>query len=406
MPIKQLTPAVKAVYQTVVGRDISVEVLITNLNQDVPSATYFSDIVKSLPALSMDDAGKITVFESIRRRVQNNVNVKPIGKGTYGTIYRNQIGDAVYKKIEFDAAKPLELEENCREVFLEAFIQTVLSSDDSYGKNIARIIGIFRETPDKVIAGKRTLYIKMETVPKTIDKYLEELKTASNTGLITYTQFKPFLLSLGEIMDYFLKNYGFHHRDMHTGNVMFSAGSEIKLIDFGRSCMKLKVDGTQVTYSVVRENVVVQPGELGIRIEPQLRKSPCDSYDLLIFLSSLLEFDGTKFDETANKNMQSFMTQPTGTDIYAYWKINKVPKSPVFWKMYPDVVASWEGMEQRIRRSPQVLELDKLTPSTTPIASPSFFTTAVSAAPAAGGRRSRRSRVAVRRRRSKQTRRR
>jgi hypothetical protein len=82
--------------------------------------------------------------------------------------------------------------------------------------------------------------------------------------------------------------------------------------------------------------------------------------------------------------------------LFKYWNENKGDES-VFWKMYPNVVASWEGkkvVKRERGRKPMTLTL---SPSDTAISSPHDFVEAVAAAAAGGSRRTRKRRSTKRR---------
>lgn len=394
MPLGEITQPIIDAFSTVIGSDLPVNQVIKNLDQNNVTATYFTDLLKSLRVLSLDEKGRISIFESRRSSEVNTVNSKPIGQGTFGTIYRNKIGEAVYKKISFTNTSQVELERNIREVFLESYIQTVLSSDISYGGNVSRIIGLYREFPEKTIAGKTTMYIKMEAVSMGIDTLLTNLKERAPAG-IKWSSIRPIFKELGNVLKYFEKTYNFHHRDLHTGNVMFDSTGHIKLIDFGKSCITARLDRTPVTFSLVPENIIQQPANLD-SINKRTRKSdvPCSSYDLLIFIVSLLEFDSDKFDAACLERLNSFVTQPSGTNLFIFWNAKTAKGKPTFWKMYPDVVEQWEGTTQSYGKGAAAVS-DTLTPSETPIGSPSDFVAAIAAA--AGGTRTRRRRLSKRR---------
>jgi len=200
-----------------------------------------------------------------------------IGGGAYGTIFKNNRTNTVYKRIvkPSNIINDEDIEGFHKELFMEPFIQTLLQNDTRYGQNIANISRIYKDTgvvrastrqrssvsasgesmPAPVHTTNYTYYYQMEPIRHTITSYIAN---SSPPDFILK------LSQLGATLDYFQQEYGFYHCDLHTDNVMFTDSGEIKIIDFGMSCI---TDGGTV-YSV--------------------NNRVCQSWDLLIYLLHLM----------------------------------------------------------------------------------------------------------------------
>jgi serine/threonine protein kinase len=153
-----------------------------------------------------------------------------------------------------------DIENYHREVYLEAYIQTVLQSDTTFGRNVATIQNMYRDEGVTRYRSNHTYYYKMERIPYTIDNILQRAgRTAEdNLNLIT---------NLANILEYFDRMYSFRHRDLHANNILFAEDGSIKIIDFGLSCI-IK-DG--INYAV--------------------SNTSCASYDILILITCILEYN-------------------------------------------------------------------------------------------------------------------
>jgi len=226
--------------------------------------TRYSDRILDIPAITFvldpggggggGDRGTITIGRM-------SETVVKIGGGTYGTIFLGNKSQSVYKRMIMppEVVNDQGIEEYHREVFIEAYIQTVLQCDPVFGKNIAHIENLYRDNGVTRFRSNNTYYYKMESIPYTLDRHLRRPGKTKEDNLKLITD-------LSRTLEYFDHTYGFRHRDLHGGNVMFGEDGTLKLIDFGQAC--ITQDG--VVYSV--------------------NDKECSSYDILIFLTYILQY--------------------------------------------------------------------------------------------------------------------
>ena len=210
--------------------------------------------------------------------------------GTYGQIYRSADGKRIYKSITLTppsysnaTARSEWFEEKIREIYLETFVQVVLSQDPDVGHFICKPTRLFRDPTfvrraSGVLPDTLILYILMEPI-----KYTFESLVAKHGG-VQMTWFGPLMYQLGNVLDVLKTKYDFSHRDLHSDNVLIAEepdGSEsIRLIDFGMSCLTYK----GVVYREVKAHNFTKGCDVG--------------FDLAIFFTSFwMMFDTTKDPE-------------------------------------------------------------------------------------------------------------
>jgi hypothetical protein len=326
----KITALVRTEFNRIIGNPgvKTTNALIDQLQfRDAPTPDFYTDAATTLPALTCTFEPD-TARPGKEKGIIGRDPVIQIGGGSYGTIFLGNSGKAYKRTVKKASQDP---EDFHKELFMEPFIQTLLQNDATYGRNIARIIRVYRDagaiagtsrvrgavsaTGAKTTApmheSNYTYYYEMEPIAYTIDRYIANFPP--NT-------FIDKLRDIGAILNYFKTNYGFYHCDLHGNNIMFTDTGEIKIIDFGLSC----ITDAGTVYSVAAK--------------------VCHSWDLLIYTTwlrqdNILPAFNPLFDKLLSHN---------GNNLYniveasAECKTDGVnpdgsPYKVVWWSMY-----NWE----------------------------------------------------------------
>lgn len=261
--------------------------------------TRYLDIIINLPLITFvldpgGDRGTITIGRMSETVVR-------IGGGTYGTIFLGNKSQSVYKRMIMQptTVDAQGIEEYHREVFIEAYIQTVLQCDPIFGKNIAHIENLYRDVGVTRFRSNYTYYYKMESIPYTLDRHLQRPGRTKEDNL-------RLISDLASVLEHFNRTCGFRHRDLHAANVMFGEDGTLKLIDFGQAC--INQGGT--VYSV--------------------NDTVCSSYDIFIFLTFVLQ---TGMMNNISGEINALLSD---RELNIYDELSKRdPAIPnAFWKVY------------------------------------------------------------------------
>ena len=328
--------------------------------KDVPAdIAYAAAIVKMLESdyrgdsefLAFSERLPVLVFkeklkpDGIKTKVRFNIESKrhkniitEIASGNVGTVYSGSAefdtGLNIYKKIVLTK----DLNKSIREVFLETWIQTVLSLDASMVDKIGKVRGLYRAAPAAAVGAggaggpapspSVTLYIVMEPAGM-------PLKTIISRPF-TFITMKPIYRELGILLQHLQRKYGFYHRDLHRGNVLRKDDS-ISLIDFGESVIK-KWDGLGTYRSTAYD------GALG----PEGPYSLHSSFDLLKFLTSMIDYHADEMTE----EHKGLLIEIIGKDIFA--SIRRIAGKRIddsgdpdylFWQTSPSAYSRFTGPE-------------------------------------------------------------
>jgi len=293
-------PTLVSLFQEVLGvadKSLS-ETLISKLVKRPILGEYFTNIcTKELNAIHVDEKSGLVEFSSDVSQT-NMLNRKPVGIGAFSTIYKSTKTSNVYKKIVLESQNEDELETMACEFFLEVMIQTLLSNDPVYGKNICKIVKVYRAEFSE--PNVLELYIVMEYLTRTLSQAIVAEAQTRPSKTFPTTKVLPIINTINAVLGYFKKQYKFNHRDLHVGNIMFRNNEFVEpvLIDFGMSC--LEFDGEM--YSINRDNI----------FKRAVLPKPCESVDLLILLTSLIEYHENVLDEDAVKFIKDVSIAETG----------------------------------------------------------------------------------------------
>ena len=286
------------------------EETVANLNMFKNNNFHRNSISATLPRGTIEDDGESSywlegVWEGTTWRETGREPLEKIGKGAFGSVYKGTSG-RVYKKIE----------ETYKDVYREALIQSLLSSDKSHGQHICKIEALYRDKDDT----KPFFYFKMEAVDMTLAQYLDSLADRSEDGLIHTAQLAYILAQVANVLDYFKKVYSFYHNDLHTNNVMIQLLDDgqyiVKFIDFGMSCIMIE----------------------GLAYKPE---KECKSYDLLVLVADIYNFDGAKGDTSiftpyCKQKLLDCMGDGKGFNLYNELQETHTLTNPIY-KQYPNV---------------------------------------------------------------------
>jgi len=334
--------AIFAAYKHVLGiaDDSVVQSIIENLNQNKATSTFFTDIALSLTTFAIEGERDVRIGRA-GRLGRNVILPEPISKGAVGEIYMNQDRTVIYKKIVIGGIQQ-QKEWMIRQTFLEVFIQTVLGLDPDFGHNICHVTNMYRSR-ELVRRGRGAntdadmiLYIKMEPIAYTLGSIIDKI---TDSGAVTMAALSPYFYQLGKVLDGLKKRYGFAHRDLHTGNIMFRNDGTLVLIDFGLSCITYG----GVVYSVQTQNIL----PAGVtRLVPGIVDAPCQSYDILIFLTSFAESYGLGMEEEEQRKFTSlFYTRDNSFDLLDWMFTNFSSQlnetTAMFHFTYPRNIPDW-----------------------------------------------------------------
>jgi hypothetical protein len=150
--------------------------------------------------------------------------VELVGKGEFGDVYQGSEEGFVYKVIHANKYS-WKGRVYLKHAFKEVIIQSFLQCEPVHGNKICKLEALYR-TNDSII-------LKIEKLNKGLLDHIVQVAEKTGARPNYSVSAKKSILDVLELVDYFHKNYDFHHYDLQLGNIMVADDNTLKLIDFG-----------------------------------------------------------------------------------------------------------------------------------------------------------------------------
>jgi serine/threonine protein kinase len=150
--------------------------------------------------------------------------IELVGQGEFGNVYGGSEKNFVYKVIHKNKYT-WKGRAYLKHAFKEVIIQSFLQCEPVHGNKICKLEALYR-TDDSII-------LKIEKLNKGLLDHIVQVSEKTGARPNYSVSIKKAILDVLELVDYFHKNYDFHHYDLQLGNIMVSDDNTLKLIDFG-----------------------------------------------------------------------------------------------------------------------------------------------------------------------------